>query len=422
MLIRFRQQWNQLLSRLPRHFVVALAVVLVLFFLDVTSIINCRERDSYDFRMRSRPPQRAHRNIIILAIDDLSLQALGSWPWKRRVHAELIRHLKTAGANAIFFDILFPEKSQDPEDDRLLAEAIREAGNVVLSFHFLSKKPPTPLFPLSEFKEANRELGYADVEIDKKDGIVRTIQPFVQMGGQRYFHSAVAVFLSLFHRVEERLEWEKSFLKRCGRHELLINYPGSLEMFQNFSVGEVFEKSKTEEGRQFLKRIFAGKIVLLGDVSTGSSDLRGTPIQPMMPGIVIQASMLNTLLAGNYLTAIPKWVNYLIAFFLSWLIAFYGQKLKQQWTFAATIAQMVLFFITNCLIFYYLRLVFQLPMPMVAMFTVFVVSLFLRYMDVRVESDFLARELNMASKIQQSLLPPAEFKSVHLAASFLFVL
>lgn len=418
MLSNIRSGLDRLLRRLPRHFTVAFGVVIVLYFLDITSIINCRERDAYDFRMKHRPVQRAHRNIVILAIDDLSLQALGPWPWRRRVHAELIRTLKTAGAKTVFFDVLFPEKSQDPEDDKIFAEAIRETGNVVLSFHFLSRKPFKPLFPITEFKSALHGLGYADVESDLKDGVVRTILPFVDTGGQRYFHSAVAVFLSLFDRLEERLDWEKTFSKQCGKRELLVNYPGGLSAFQNFSVGEVFEKSKTEEGRGFLKQVFEDKIVLLGDVATGSSDLRTTPIQPMTPGIVIQASVLNTLLTGQYLIAIPKPWNYLLAFFLSWIIAWFGQKLRPQWTFLATIVQMTLYIVINCLIFNYLRIVFQLPMPLVAMFTVFVLSLFLKYMDVRVESDFLERELSMASKIQQSLLPASEYKSAQMDASF----
>ena len=417
MLIKIRLALDQFLRKFPRHFLISLSVVLSLYILDVTSFINCRERDSYDYRMKSRPPQKAHRSLIILAIDDLSLQALGPFPWKRHVYADLIRALNKAGTKSIFFDILFPEKSQYPEDDKIFSDAVQEAGNVVIPFHLLAEKP-WALFPLPELQKAVRHLGYANVEPDTKDGVVRSILPFTEVAGQRYFQGAIAVYLSLFARAEERLAWEKNFVQRCARNPLLINYPGNLDKFQKFSIAEVFERSKTEEGQQFLKRVFEDSIVLVGDTATGSTDLRNTPIQNMMPGVAIQASVLNTLLTKKYYTATPKYLNYLIAFFLSWLVALYGQKLKQQWSFAATLAQMIVFFIVNCQIFYHFRIVFQLPMPMVAMFTVFVVSLFMRYMDVRIESDFLARELGMASKIQQSLLPPSEFKSLHLDASF----
>ncbi len=417
MLIKLRSSADRFLRKLPRHFVVAGGVVALLFFLEITQIINCRERDSYDFRMKNRPAQKAHRSIVILAIDDLSLQALGAFPWKRRLYADLIRYLNDAGAKAIFFDILFPEKSQDSEDDKLLADAVSEAKNVTISFHMLDQAP-WALFPTPELRKAIHELGYANVEPDKKDGVVRSILPFAQVQGQRYFPGAVALYLSLFARAEERLKWEKDFIQRCARNPLLINYPGNIDKFQKFSVGEVFEKVKTEEGRHFLKRVFEDNIVLVGDTATGSTDLRNTPIQHMMPGVAIQASILNTLLTKKYYTPTSKYLNYLIAFFLSWLVAVYGQKFRQQWAFLATITQMGIFFIVNCAIFFYFRFVFQLPMPLVAMFTTFIVSLALKYMDVRVESDFLARELGMASKIQQSLLPASEFKSAQLDASF----
>ncbi|GEM_PF-974866 len=406
------------IRRLPRHFVVAFGIVVLLFSLDITQIINLREKDAYDFRMRVRPMEKAHRNIVILAIDDLSLQALGPWPWRRSVHAELIRALNAAGTKAIFFDILFPERSQNPEDDLVFSEAIREAGNVVLPFHYTSRNPFDPLYPLPEFLSGARETGYANVEIDHADGVVRHVLPFAKMGGHFYYHSSVAVFLSLFDRLEEKQAWVKDFSRRFPQGELLVNYPGGMDMFQKFSVGEVFERTKTEEGRQFLRQIFQGKIVLLGHIATGTSDLRTTPVQPMMPGIVIQASVLNMLLTDEFLISTPVILNFTLAFFLAWIIAFCGQRLKPQWSFAWTIAQMVLFMLMNCLVFNYFRVVIQLPMPMVAMFTVFIVSLFLKYVDVRVESDFLERELQMASKIQQSLLPGTELKLPQLDAGF----
>jgi len=418
MLKKIQPQLARFFKTIPRHLIIAFAIVASLYVLDVTSIINCRERDAYDFRMKKRPAQKASRGIVILAIDDNSLQALGSWPWRRRLHAELIRHLNAAGAKAIFFDVLFPERSQNPEDDQILAQALREAKNVVLSFHFLSRNPWTPLFPIAEFKEAIRGLGYADVENDAKDGVVRTILPYVQIGEQRYFHSAVALFLSLFENVQERLEWEKALVARCGKNELLINYPGGMDMFQKFSAGEVFEKVQTEEGRQLLRKIFQDKIVLLGDVATGSSDLRSTPLAPLSPGIVIQASVLNTLITEQYLYAIPRHWNYLLAFFLAWLVAFLGQKLKPLWSLGITIFQIAIYIVINCLVFNYFLIVFQLPMPLVAMFTTFIVSLFMRYGDVRLEMAFLARELDMASKIQQTLLPATELKLTQLDAGF----
>ncbi len=367
--------------------------------------------------MRVRPSEPVHRDIVLLAIDDRSLQALGPWPWHRRIHGELTHHLKQAGAKAIFFDMLFPEHAPDPEDDRLFSQAIGAAGNVVLPFHYVSKKPFDPLFPIPEFQKEMREMGYANIEIDPKDGVVRQMIPFNQLGGKVYAHSSIALYLSLFERQKDREDWVRSFSKKFHDH-LLINYAGGMEQFQRISAGEVIERAKTKEGQEFLKQAFDGKIVLIGHVATGTTDLRATPIDSTMPGLVIQASILNTILSGRYLTELPILWNFFIAFLLAWMTAWMGQKLRPSWTVIATLSQMVLYTVANCLIFNYFRFVVYLPMPLVAMFVTFIVSLFMRYGDVRMEMTFLARELEMASKIQQTLLPMTELKLAQLDAGF----
>ncbi|MBF0204056.1 MAG: CHASE2 domain-containing protein, partial [Desulfamplus sp.] len=73
-------------------------------------------------------------DIVIVAIDELSFQQIKlRWPWPRSLHADLVDHLSNAGAAAIAFDILFPEKSNDESEDIIFSEALKKAGNVVLA-------------------------------------------------------------------------------------------------------------------------------------------------------------------------------------------------------------------------------------------------------------------------------------------------
>ncbi|MEO9702393.1 CHASE2 domain-containing protein, partial [Marinobacter alexandrii] len=62
----------------------------------------------YDVATTSLPATPSD-DVVIVAIDELSLNRIGRWPWPRSVHAEIIRKLHTAGADTIVFDILFPE-------------------------------------------------------------------------------------------------------------------------------------------------------------------------------------------------------------------------------------------------------------------------------------------------------------------------
>jgi len=71
--------------------------------------------------------------VTFLAIDKASIDHIGQWPWPRRVHAQIIDRLVDAGAAEIAFDIDFSTPS-NPDDDRLLAEALKRAnGSVILA-------------------------------------------------------------------------------------------------------------------------------------------------------------------------------------------------------------------------------------------------------------------------------------------------
>lgn len=67
----------------------------------------------------------ASDDIVIVAIDEESLSALGRWPWPRRLHAEAIEALEEAGAKGVGLNIILAEPDfRDPEGDAMLAAKI----------------------------------------------------------------------------------------------------------------------------------------------------------------------------------------------------------------------------------------------------------------------------------------------------------
>ncbi|ADJ28804.1 CHASE2 domain-containing protein [Nitrosococcus watsonii] len=89
-----------------------------------------------------RGPRAAPEEVVIITIDQESSDWLGlpNEPdkWPRELHGRLVRRLAQEGAAVIAFDIIFDEP-RDPVQNRFFAEAIREAGNVVL-FEYLKKR------------------------------------------------------------------------------------------------------------------------------------------------------------------------------------------------------------------------------------------------------------------------------------------
>ena len=82
-----------------------------------------------------RGPRPAPPEVAVVSIDRESADRFDRRKepalWPRALHAQAVRELRARGARLIVFDIAF-DRPQDPEDDRMLAEALRQAGNVVL--------------------------------------------------------------------------------------------------------------------------------------------------------------------------------------------------------------------------------------------------------------------------------------------------
>ena len=76
-------------------------------------------------------PRPASPDILIVAIDDATIDALGRWPWRRAIHAALLDRLQ--GARAVGLDVIFAEPDTiNPNDDAILADSLRRNGRAVL--------------------------------------------------------------------------------------------------------------------------------------------------------------------------------------------------------------------------------------------------------------------------------------------------
>ncbi|MCD6350766.1 MAG: CHASE2 domain-containing protein, partial [Armatimonadetes bacterium] len=149
------------------------------------------ELTSYDWRLRMRAVRPRSEKITIVGVDNTSLQLIGSWPWPREYHAELIRALQEAGARVIVFDMLFDlPSSREPvvngvsRDDLVFARAIRDAGNVVLICELLRESQgrgdfaissETLLRPYDLLARDALGIGVALVPEDV-DGVVRRVK------------------------------------------------------------------------------------------------------------------------------------------------------------------------------------------------------------------------------------------------------
>jgi diguanylate cyclase (GGDEF)-like protein len=137
----------------------------------------------------------APADSIVVAIDDASLQALGRWPWPRQRHAELIDVLRSAGTQAVGYNVLFSEPAADPAEDTRLAQAIAAHGQIVLPVVPENRQADgrtSVLQPLAALGKAAAALGHAEAPIDL-DGQVRRVAMVAGSGSTAWEAMPLAV-------------------------------------------------------------------------------------------------------------------------------------------------------------------------------------------------------------------------------------
>ncbi len=145
-------------------------------------------------------PGKLSNQITIVALDEATVDHYGRWPVPRQAYADLLKALKPHRPSVVAFDVSFFDRSDRPADDQALAEAMKEAGNVVLAMQGKgsgSGVGGTTRFsevelPLQLFREVALALGAVNVYPDN-DGRVRTAQMVIDTPqGRQYALPLVA--------------------------------------------------------------------------------------------------------------------------------------------------------------------------------------------------------------------------------------
>jgi len=117
-------------TKILTHWLVAFITLSLLVFLRVQDggLTETLRLKSFDY-LQSTDAITTSQDIVIVEIDERSIEANGQWPWPREKIAELIWQLRQNGAGMIILPILFAEEDRFGQD-MPLAEAL--VGNGVI--------------------------------------------------------------------------------------------------------------------------------------------------------------------------------------------------------------------------------------------------------------------------------------------------
>jgi diguanylate cyclase (GGDEF)-like protein/PAS domain S-box-containing protein len=230
--------------------------------------------------------RQASGDLVVVAIDPASLQALRHlpWPWPRRHHAEVLKRLLAAGAQRVAFDFDF-SSSQTPRDDRALAEALAMAGpdRVALAVHRqLVRNQIFDTAPLHTFRGF---ASWASINVrPDPEGRIREIQ---------------TVWSFADRTVPTMSAWLAGAQDGSGR-EILIDFSIDPATIPQLSYIDVLNG-------WFDAADVAGKSVLIGPVAIELGDWRSVPRYRALPGALVQALATETIAQGRALHRLQGW-------------------------------------------------------------------------------------------------------------------
>jgi adenylate cyclase len=294
------------------------------------------ELHSLDLRFLARGPVASEAPIILVSIDQDSFDELNlPWPWPRDLHATLIRKLSSSQAKIIGLDILFTEPKSDPREDRELAAAIKQAGNVILAAELTevaSDFGPRMTMSLPIPVIRNDALGYGPVNlVIDADGIVRGARPGVSFQDRVY-----PSFAYLIHRAALASASKPAMI--LDLEPRLINFRGPPRTYPIVPYYRIL-RDEIDAG------VFRDKTVLIGSFAPSLHDVFGTPFSATQPmaGVEIQANLIETFLAGNSIIPLANWQHAIIFSLLCGLTIWPSIQLKPVKAFAVVFALAVLF-------------------------------------------------------------------------------
>ncbi|MDD5038803.1 MAG: CHASE2 domain-containing protein [Dehalococcoidales bacterium] len=278
-------------------------------------------------------------NIVIVGIDDASLETYGRWAsWPRSLHAQAINNLSKAGAKVIGFDILFAEATSD---DEILAAAIKDSGNVVLPLVGTDPQPSTSpkvtynqiIPPTSLLRQATTNLGHGNILTDP-DGKVRRLPIVIQdSNGQTYPAFSLVVLHNLFSKpLPQEYSSQDGTLRLLDRNIPVDNSYCYRINFAPEDTSRPYIAYKDIISGSFDPQMVAGKIVLIGMVATGELDKWSVPTSSSkVSGVFIQAAVVDNILQQRFVTEVEAGTTLIILMLMVGITGFALPRFSLRW-------------------------------------------------------------------------------------------
>ena len=324
-----------------KKWLTAFLMAAVLTAVVVSGILN--HADQYVSDSVYQKTGAAAGNIVVVGLDQTSLDALGPLPWPRNYMAEAISFLNNADPDCrpavIGVDVLYTGDGADPDIDRQLVNAAGQYGNVVLASAAVYGSDATAdengIYHINErsiqgfdapFEDLAQSAAYGHVNaMSDTDGIFRHALLYIDVPEEGRVYSFSRV---IYEKWCEQTGTEPQLMPHTSDHGF-------------YYVAFTASGGSYCDGVSFIDLLdgyvepdfYRDKIVLIGPYSPGMQDAYFTSLDhaSSMYGIDINANLIDAFQKGFFPDEVDDTPQLAVLFLLCFFAAafFWERELKQ---------------------------------------------------------------------------------------------
>jgi adenylate cyclase len=388
--------------------IIVLLLSLMLFHYNTLRVMD---RSIYDYNLSSSMSHAPDEDIIVVAIDENSLQSIADpFPWSRDIYVPLIESMNQPGyeAKVIGFDVLFVTET-DSEVDGYFAEALSSYDNVILPSYTVTENALSRstkvkkdelimtrelVKPIPILDEASEDA-HINAILDP-DGAIRSTWLMLNTPEGKIPSLAYKAAQMAGIEVEHYLDYHP-------QAEIAINYQASSYDFETVSFIDVLTG-------EFPYENFKDRIVLVGFTAVGIADQdSGTaPVEKEMKLVYAHANIINQLLHNEFIVFVSNWFTLMMILLIFALTLLFTWKLK-------TITSVIVLFVSALLILAGQHLLFR-GFDIHFITSYLLSTLFITYLvNIAIKSYFENKQKNFITKQFGRYISPDLVKEIAAA-------
>jgi adenylate cyclase len=323
-------------------------------------------------------PPPIPRDIVIVEVDERSLEIYGRWPWSRVRQAWLIDRIMLAEPKVLAVDIFYPEREGTLADSTFVRTLRKHEGRIVLAAGFDTvqgiREPPDYLFDnaVMNVQDASLMRQMATVTklklsidpISSQAALGHVFSPADLDGKLRWEYLTVKYEEDLYpslalitaamaqdRSIEDivvfggrgaRLGDTYMETDRAGR--MRIDFLGPERTIPYLSAADVL-------GGTLDPVLMKDKIVLLGTSAISTFDFVVTPFSARMPGVEKNATVIENIIHRRFLRSVPLSVVAFLVVASGLFLAFLLPQVRAQWGLLTSGVILLLYYALNQYLF-----------------------------------------------------------------------